>query len=80
MVNKNMIEKFSMAELSRLRQELMQSGIDSRQAAELLTAFLGAHGYGVNSALVPDVLPRLEGFGCSVDCIQAELERVALVM
>ena len=75
-----MIEKFSMAELSRLRQELMQSGIDSRQAAELVTAFLGSHGYGVNAALVPDMLPRLEGAGCSVDCIQAELERVALVM
>jgi hypothetical protein len=75
-----MIEKFSMAELSRLRQELMQSGIDSRQAAELVTAFLSAHGYGVNSALVPDVLPRLEGSSCSVDCVQAELERVALVM
>jgi hypothetical protein len=80
MAEKNMIEKFSMAELSRLRQELMQSGIDSRQAAELVTAFLSAHGYGVNSTLVPDVLPRLEGSGCSVDCVQAELERVALVM
>ena len=80
MAEKNMIEKFSMAELSRLRQELMQSGIDSRQGAELVTAFLGAHGYGVNSALVSDVLPRLEGFGCTIDCIQAELERVALVM
>ncbi len=80
MADRYMIEKFSMAELSRLRQELMQSGIDSRQAAELVTAFLGAHGYGVNSALVSDVLPRLEGFSCSVDCIQAELERIALVM
>jgi hypothetical protein len=80
MADKNMIEKFSMAELSRLRQELMQSGIDSRQAAELVTSFLSSHGYGVNSALVPDVLPRLEGSGCSVDCVQAELERVALVM
>jgi hypothetical protein len=80
MADKNMIEKFSMAELSRLRQELMQSGIDSRQAAELVTAFLSSHGYGVNSALVPDVLPRLEGSGCSIDCVQAELERVALVM
>ncbi len=80
MADKDMIEKFTMAELSRLRQELMQSGIDSRQAAELVTAFLSGHGYGVNSALVPDVLPRLEGYNCSVDCIQAELERVALVM
>lgn len=80
MADNKMIEKFSMAELSRLRQELMQSGIDSRQAVELVTAFLSAHGYGVNSALVPDVVPRLERSGCSMDCVQAELERVALVM
>ena len=80
MADKNMIEKFTMAELSRLRQELMQSGIDSRQAAELVVAFLSAHGYGTDSSLVTDVLPRLEGYGCSVDCLQAELERVALVM
>jgi len=74
------IEKFSMAELTRLRQELMQSGIDSWQAAELITSFLSAHGYGVNSTLVQDVLLRLEGSNCSAECIQAELERVALVM
>ncbi len=80
MADRNMVEKFSMAELSRLRQELMQSGIDSRQAAELIVAFLSAHGYGTDSRLVPEVLPRLEGYGCSVDCLQAELERVALVM
>ena len=80
MAEKKMVEKFSMAELSRLRQELMQAGIDSRQAAELVIAFLTAHGYGTDATLVPDVLPRLEGIGCSVDCLQAELERVALVM
>jgi hypothetical protein len=80
MADKDKIEKFSMAELSRLRQELMQSGMDSRQAAELVTSFLSTHGYGVNSKLVPDALLRLEGTRCSVDCIQAELERVALVM
>ncbi|HEX3438656.1 MAG TPA: hypothetical protein VHT24_17940 [Pseudacidobacterium sp.] len=80
MAEQDKVEKFSMAELSRLRNELMQSGIDSRQAAELVTSFLSMHGYGVDSALVPDVLPRLEQADCSVDCIQAELERVALVM
>jgi hypothetical protein len=80
MADKNMIENFSAAELSRLRNELMQSGIDSWQAAELVTSFLTAHGYGVNADLVPDVLLRLEGTACSVECIQAELARVALVM
>jgi hypothetical protein len=74
------IEKFSAAELSRLRNELMQAGIDSRQAAELVTTFLAMHGYGVNAELVPEILLRLEEVGCSEDCMQSELERVALVM
>jgi hypothetical protein len=80
MADKDRIEKFPMAELMRLRQELLQSGIDSWQAAEVITSFLSAHGYGVNSNLVPDALLRLEGSNCSVECIQAELERVAFVM
>jgi hypothetical protein len=80
MTDRDRIEKFPLAELTRLRQELLQSGIDSWQAAEVITSFLGAHGYGVNASLVPDALLRLEGGGCSVECIQAELERVALVM
>ena len=80
MTDIKMIENFSAAELTRLRNELMQSGIDSWQAAELITSFLTAHGYGVNADLVPDVLLRLEGTSCSVECIQAELARVALVM
>lgn len=79
-MDKDKIEKFSMPELIQLRQELLQSGIDSRQAAELITAFLSVHGYGVNADLVPDALLRLEGSNCSVECIQAELERVAFVM
>lgn len=75
------VEKFSASELTQLRQELMQSGLDSWQAAEMVTSFLAAHGYGVKSDLVSDVLIRLEGAGCSsVDCMQMQLERVALVM
>ena len=80
MPNPERIEKFSTAELTRLRQELMQSGLDSWQSAEMVTAFLSAHGYGVKSELVSEVLLRLEGSGCSVDCMQSQLERVALVM
>jgi hypothetical protein len=80
MVENNKIEKFSMAELTRLRQGLLQEGIDSRQSAELVATFLSSHGYGVNNDLIPDALLRLEGGNCSVDCIQLELERVAFVM
>lgn len=74
------IEKFPAAELAGLRTELLQSGVDSFQAAELLTSFLVGRGYGVDPALVRDVALRLESNACSLDCIQKELERVAFVM
>ncbi len=74
------IEKFAANELSNLRSELMQSGIDSWQAAEVLSAFLAGRGYGVIQELARDAVLRLEGAGCSHECMQTELERVALVM
>lgn len=74
------IEKFPAAELAGLRTELIQSGMDSFQAAELLTSFLAGRGYGVDATLARDVALRLESNACSLDCIQKELERVAFVM
>ncbi len=79
-MDKSKVEKFSIAELANLRLELMQSSIDSWQAAHLLTAFLAGRGYGVDSALVSDAVLRLESTGCTTDSMQAELERVALLM
>ena len=43
------IEKFTAADLSSLREELTRSGLDSRQAAELIGVFLIVRGYGVSS-------------------------------
>ena len=43
------IEKFSARELLNLRNELLQSGIDSWQAAEVLSGFLTGRGYGVSA-------------------------------
>jgi hypothetical protein len=74
------IEKFPVAELAGLRTELLQSGVDSFQAAELVTTFLSGRGYGVDPTLVREVAMRLESNACSLDCIQKELERVAYVM
>lgn len=74
------IEKFPAAELAGLRTELIQSGMDSFQAAELLTSFLAGRGYGVDATQARDVALRLESNACSLDCIQKELERVAFVM
>ena len=41
-------EKFSVAEVAALRNELLQGGLDSFQAAELLKMFLTGRGYGIS--------------------------------
>lgn len=74
------IERFAANELTNLRDELMRSGIDVWQAAEVLSAFLAGRGYGVTPEQARDAVVRLEGAGCSHECMQSELERVALVM
>jgi hypothetical protein len=74
------IEKFAANELANLRDEMMRSGIDNWQAAEVLSAFLAGRGYGVIPEQARDAVLRLEGAGCSHECMQLELERVALVM
>lgn len=80
MTNDSRIEKFPAVELAGLRTELMQSGVDSFQAAQMVTAYLAGRGYGVDPEMVREVVVRLEGNACSVECIQQELERVAYVM
>jgi hypothetical protein len=74
------VEKFDVGELTNLRNELMQSGIDSFQAAQMLATFLAGRGYGISAEAARDVALRIENSGCSFDCMQKELERVALVM
>ena len=73
------IEKFAASELTALRNELLRSGLDSWQAAEVATNFLTGHGYGVSSDQLRDAILRMESFSCSIDCLQAELERVAFI-
>lgn len=80
MASGSKIEKFAANELVGLRTELLQSGVDSWQAAELVTAFLSGRGYGVNPMTVREAALRLEGNACSLECMQQELERVAYVM
>ena len=76
----NFYERFAEADLSTLRQELMQSGLDSWQAAELISAFLTARGYGVSNHEARGAAARIESVGCSIKSMQEELERLALVM
>jgi len=74
------IERFTTTDLMMLRQELLRSGVDSFQAAHIVTNFLSGRGYGVSSCEARAAASRIEGPGCSVESIQAELERVARVM
>lgn len=76
----NDFEQFSDDELKTLRDELRHSGLDSFQCAELLTAFLSQHGYGVSNADARTAASRIEIIGCTLPCLQAELEKLALVM
>ncbi len=73
-------EKFSVPELTALRNELIHGGLDTRQAAELLQAFLIGRGYGVSREAAFDASIRVGGAGCSLESIQKELEGLALVM
>ncbi|MCI0348620.1 MAG: hypothetical protein L0Z53_04270 [Acidobacteriales bacterium] len=75
-----MIERFSVAEMSALRNELLEGGLDSWQAAELLQMFLMGRGYGVSKERAIDAAGRVEGSGFSVETLQRELEGLALVM
>ena len=75
-----MIEKFSVPELTALKNELAQSTLDSMQGAELLQMFLMGRGYGVSHDAARDAVTRMESKGCSLDVIQSELEGLALVM
>jgi hypothetical protein len=74
------IEKFTATDLSSLREELTQSGLDSWQAAELIGAFLNVRGYGVSHHAARGAASRIESYGCSLKAMQEELEKLALVM
>ena len=73
------IEKFSVPELTALRNELVQGGLDSMQNAELLQVFLIGRGYGVSPEAALDASIRVSSAGCSLQTIQLELEKLALV-
>ena len=75
-----MVEKFSAAELAALRNDLLQSGLDSREATELLQVFLMGRGYGVSPQAAYDAVSRVEMAGCALPVLEKELEGLALVM
>lgn len=80
MAKESKVEKFSMSELTNLRNDLLGSPIDSWQAANVVSAFLVGRGYGVDTMTIRDAVIRLEAFSGSMDAMQEALEAVAYVM
>ena len=74
------VEKFAEADLSGLREDLMKSGLDSWQAADLISSFLVTRGYGVSTQDARKAAFRMESISCSLPCLQAELEKIAQLM
>lgn len=72
--------KFSTVDLESLRNELMQSGLDTWQSAELVSSFLMGRGYGVSREHAADAASKIEGMGCNLTCMEQELARIAWVM
>ena len=77
---RNQVEKFPAVELQELRENLLQNGVDSWQAADLISSFLAGRGYGVSRQSARDAVVRFDKTGHSIDSMQQELEKLALVM
>ena len=77
---RNQVEKFPAVELQELRESLLQNGVDSWQAADLVSSFLAGRGYGVSRQSARDAVVRFDKTGHSIDSMQQELEKLALVM
>jgi hypothetical protein len=73
-------EKFPAADLSGLRDDLLQSGLDTWQAGDLISTFLAGRGYGVSNVSARNAASRIGADGCSLERIQEECEKLALVM
>lgn len=79
-VQKNQIEQFPAADLHGLREELKNSSVDTWQSADLISSFLSGRGYGVSTDAARVAASRIESVGCSLQAMQEELEKLALVM
>lgn len=73
-------ETFATTDLSTLRSDLLQSGLDSWQAGEVISAFLSGRGFGVSHHEARHAATRIEAVGCSIQCLREELSALALVM
>ncbi len=74
------VERFTPTDLIQLRRQLVSSGIDSFQAAQIVANFLSGRGYGVSQQEARIAASRIDTRHCTVERMQTELERVARVM
>ena len=74
------VEKFSAIDLTTLRSELLQSGVDSFQAAEIVASFLTGRGYACSTYEAREIAFKIELQGVTPEHVQAELESLARVM
>jgi hypothetical protein len=73
-------DKFTEAEVSVLRYQLLRSMADPLQLAEILRDFAVTQGYGVSAKTALDAATRIGASGCSFAAVHEALEAVALVM
>jgi hypothetical protein len=74
------VERFTPTDLMTLRAQLADISVDSFQAAEIVADFLSGRGYGVSRQEARQAVQRIDCARGSVEHMQAELERVAMLM
>jgi len=72
--------KFTQEDVADLRSDLLSSGLDNWQAAELITSFLAARGYGVSTEGARQVASHVDASNSSLETMRHELEQIALPM
>jgi len=72
-------DKFSVLDIAELRSELLHSGLDARDTADVMQSFLSGRGYGVSVEAARAAAFAVEGSGCSLEVMQRELNRIAMV-
>ena len=80
MSSMNGFEQFSADELTSLRQELREGGLDSFQCGAVLTCFLSNKGYGVSADQARVAVTRIGPADFTLPRLQQELEKLAFVM
>ena len=73
-------KKFTITEVSAIREQLVQRIPDLFEIAEILQGFLVDRGFGISSNSALDAASKIGASGCSFAAVEAQLEAVALVM